>query len=99
MIRQLKLPPEACLVIEDSLLGFTAAKAAGLPTLITVSAYATDYYFDGAVSVVSDLGEPDAPARQIEGLPLAGPCVDLAQLRAWHQQYLEAQNRIPYQNQ
>jgi HAD superfamily hydrolase (TIGR01509 family) len=90
VMRQLKLPPEACLVIEDSLLGFTASKAAGLPTLITVSAYATDYDFDGAISVVSNLGEPDAPAQHLEGLPLAGPYVDLAQLRAWHKQYLEA---------
>ncbi len=90
VLKQMKLPPEACLVIEDSLLGFKAAKATGLPTLITVSTYAGNYVFDGALSVVSDLGEPDAPAHHIAGLPLAGPCVDLAQLRAWHQQYPEA---------
>jgi beta-phosphoglucomutase-like phosphatase (HAD superfamily) len=90
VLRQMKLPPESCLVVEDSLLGFKAARATGLPTLITVSTYASDYVFDGAVSVISDLGEAAAPARHIAGLPLAGPYVDLAQLRAWHHQYLQA---------
>jgi len=90
VLRQMNLPPEACLVIEDSSIGLAAARAAGLPTLITVSAYTTGGNFDGALSVVSDLGEPNAPARHIGGSPLSGACVDLAQLRTWHQAFTAA---------
>jgi HAD superfamily hydrolase (TIGR01509 family) len=84
VLNQLQLPPQACLAVEDSFPGLCAARAAGLPTLITVNAYTAGDNFDGALSVVSDLGEPNAPARPIAGLPLAAACVDLAQLRAWH---------------
>ena len=37
VMQRLGLPPEACLAIEDSSIGLTAARAAGLPTVITVS--------------------------------------------------------------
>jgi HAD superfamily hydrolase (TIGR01509 family) len=84
VLAQLCLPPQACLAIEDSFAGLAAARAAGLPTLITGNAGTANDDFGGALGVVSDLGEPDAPARHIAGLPLAGACVDLAQLRAWH---------------
>ncbi len=91
VLHQMNLPPEACLAIEDSQPGLIAARAAGLPTLITVSPYTAGQNFDGALSVVSNLGEPDAPAHSLEGLALSGPLVDLAQLRVWHQQ----RNEIP----
>ena len=86
VLRQLDLPPEACLVIEDSSIGLRAARAANLPTVITASTYTVHENFAGALCVVSDLGEPDTPARHIDGLPLEGHCVDLAQLRTWHRQ-------------
>jgi HAD superfamily hydrolase (TIGR01509 family) len=87
VLRQMDLPPEACLALEDSRPGLAAARAAGLPTVVTVSAYTAGDHFDGALSVVSDLGEPGAAARHLGGLPLAGKCIDLAQLRAWHAQH------------
>ena len=90
VLQRLGLPPEACLAIEDSSIGLTAARAARLPTVITVSSYTADENFDGALSVLSGLGETDAPAKAITGLPLDGPCVDVAQLRAWHRQALKA---------
>lgn len=86
VLRQMNLPPEACLAIEDSHAGLLAARAAGLPTLITVNSYTAGQNFSGALSVISDLGEPHAPARNLDGLPLDGQFVDLAQLRVWHQQ-------------
>lgn len=95
VLGELQLPPHACLAIEDSFPGLCAARAAGLPSLITVNAYTADDDFDGALCVVSDLGEANAPARVIAGLPLAGACVDLAQLRAWHRQSLEAAGAQP----
>ena len=90
VLQRLGLPAEACLAIEDSSIGLTAARAARLPTVITVSSYTADENFDGALSVLSGLGETDAPAKAITGLPLDGPCVDVAQLRAWHRQALKA---------
>lgn len=86
VLRQMDLPPEACIAIEDSRPGLAAARAAGLPTVVTVSAYTAGDQFDGALSVVSDLGEPNAASQHLGGLPLAGNCIDLAQLRAWHAQ-------------
>ena len=86
-LQQLNLPPENCLAIEDSHIGLTAARAAGLATVITVSKYTGEDNFQGALSVVSDLGEPDQPALHLDGLPLAGKCVDLAQLLEWHRQH------------
>ena len=85
VLEQLDLPAAACLAIEDSFPGLSAARTAGLPTLITVNSYTANDDFAGALSVISDLGEPDAPARHVAGHPLAGPCIDLAQLRTWHQ--------------
>lgn len=90
VLQQMGLPPEACLAIEDSHPGLTAAHAAGIPTIITVNAYTSGQNFDGALSVVSDLGEPDAPARHIAGLPLSGTCVDPTQLIDWHRKYLKS---------
>ena len=85
VLEQLKLPAQACLAIEDSFPGLSAARAAGLPTLITVNGYTANDDFSGALSVISNLGEPDAPARHIAGQALTGSCVDLTQLRTWHQ--------------
>ena len=55
----LGLPVSECIVIEDSRNGLLAATGAGLPCLITTSAYTTDEDFGGAVAVVPELG--DAP--------------------------------------
>ena len=55
----LGLPVTECVVIEDSRNGLLAATGAGLPTLITTSAYTKDEDFTGALEVVPELG--DAP--------------------------------------
>ena len=55
----LGLPVTECVVIEDSRNGLLAATGAGLPTLITTSAYTVDEDFTGALDVVPELG--DAP--------------------------------------
>jgi beta-phosphoglucomutase-like phosphatase (HAD superfamily) len=51
----LGLDPASCVVIEDSHIGLTAAKAAGMRCIITKSAYTQDEDFTGADCVVSDL--------------------------------------------
>src|SRR5690606_5381416 len=63
-LETLALPPQDCVVIEDSRNGLLAATGAGLPTLITTSTYTVDEDFTGAVKVVPELGdEPNVNVR------------------------------------
>jgi HAD superfamily hydrolase (TIGR01509 family) len=56
-LETLGLPPQDCMVVEDSRNGLLAARGAGLPTLITTSTYTVDEDFTGAVKVVPELGD------------------------------------------
>ena len=51
----LNLDPAACMVIEDSHIGLTAARAAGMHCIVTKSTYTADENFAGADRVVADL--------------------------------------------
>jgi HAD superfamily hydrolase (TIGR01509 family) len=63
-LETLGLPPQDCMVIEDSRNGLLAATGAGLPTLITTSTYTIDEDFTGAAKVVPELGdEPNVNVR------------------------------------
>ena len=84
VLREMNLPANACLAIEDTQIGLTAARAAGLASVVTVSSYSTGEDFSGALSVVSHLGEPELPASHLGGQPLCGGHVDLGQLQKWH---------------
>ena len=59
--------PERCLAVEDSRNGLLSSLAAGIPTLVTVSAYTADQNFPGALAVLDHLGEPDLPCRTLAG--------------------------------
>lgn len=54
---KLKLPAQQCLAVEDSGIGLAAASGAGIPVLISRSAYFSDDDFSGAVCTVDDLTE------------------------------------------
>ena len=71
----LGLPPQACVVIEDSRNGLLAAKGAGFPCLITTSTYTLDEDFTEADRVVPELG--DEPTINIT-------LADLGELAAQH---------------
>ena len=58
---RLGLPAAECVVIEDSRNGLLAAGGAGMPCLITTSAYTRDEDFTGAAKVVPELGDPPNP--------------------------------------
>jgi beta-phosphoglucomutase-like phosphatase (HAD superfamily) len=75
--------PGSCVAIEDSENGIKAARAAGLPVLAAPSYYLKGDDFSLATSVVTDLGEPDRPCRQIGGLRFERDYVDLDGLYAW----------------
>ena len=63
-LETLALPPNDCIVIEDSRNGLLAATGAGLPVLITTSTYTVDEDFAEAALVVSELGdEPNVQIR------------------------------------
>mgnify|MGYP000211466341 CR=1 FL=1 len=80
----LGLPPERCMALEDAVIGVKAAGNAGVPVLVTESAYTEGEDFSGAVAVLSDLGTETAPFTQRDGTPAAQGVVDLAMLRRWH---------------
>jgi HAD superfamily hydrolase (TIGR01509 family) len=75
--------PGSCVAIEDSKNGIKAARAAGLPVLAAPSYYLKGDDFSLATSVLTDLGEPDRPCRQIGGLRFDRDYVDIDGLNAW----------------
>ncbi|MEJ5211965.1 MAG: HAD-IA family hydrolase, partial [Burkholderiales bacterium] len=84
VLARMGLEPGQCLAFEDSGNGIRASRAAGLPTVVTVNDYTRDHDFSGAIAVLSDLGEPDAPFQVIRGEAAGRGWVDLPLLRAWH---------------
>ncbi|MBW8073360.1 MAG: HAD-IA family hydrolase [Ferrovum sp.] len=61
------------LAFEDSENGLRSARAAGLPTLVTINEYTRGQDFSGAEAVLSDLGEPHQPYTLHQGaLPPVG---------------------------
>lgn len=81
-LERLGLRPGECLALEDSHNGLRASLGAGIPTVITVNGYTLDDDFTGALAVLTDLGEPGAPYRRLDGE--GSGVVDLATLRSWH---------------
>ncbi|MXO59008.1 HAD-IA family hydrolase [Altererythrobacter salegens] len=55
--QSLGLPPERCVVIEDSRNGLLAAKGAGFPCLVTTSTYTVDEDLSEADRIVPELGD------------------------------------------
>ena len=51
----LGMKPEDCLVIEDTLRGLNAARAAGIPCLIIPNSFTRHQHFTGALKVLSDI--------------------------------------------
>jgi beta-phosphoglucomutase-like phosphatase (HAD superfamily) len=83
-LEKLGLPTADCLVIEDSHNGLLAAEAAGIRCVVTLSSYTWEEDMSGAVLVVSDFGEPDAPMQIVANRSHAnpGPYVTMKDLQA-----------------
>ncbi len=78
----LDLDPEDAIAIEDSYNGLAAARAAGLPVLVTRSVFFASDSHAGAMAVCDHLDAPATPSRRLVG---ASPAyVDLSRLREWH---------------
>ena len=59
VLARLGLPAQQCLALEDTRNGLLAARAAGIPTLVTRNDYSRTQNFEGALRVVDSLGEGD----------------------------------------
>jgi HAD superfamily hydrolase (TIGR01509 family) len=81
-LEKLNLRARTCVAVEDAAIGLQAARAAGIATLVTVSEYTRGEDFSGAAAVLSDLGEPDAPAQFLAGPRAPNGFADVTFLRA-----------------
>jgi len=79
-LQKLGLPPEACLAFEDSGNGIRSSLGAGIQTVVTINDYTREDDFSGAALVLTDLGEPAAPCRVLQGDTGGRQLVDLALL-------------------
>ena len=80
-LQRLGIEADEAIAIEDSPNGLAAARAAGIATLVTRSAYFGDCTFDGALAECDDLAAP-APVRS-PVVPFAHGPVSLRALREW----------------
>ena len=83
-MEQMNISPDACLAFEDSLNGVKSSLAADLKTLITVNGYTKDDDFSGAVLVLDQYGEPNAPFTVLEGDAGDFSHVNIAMLKELH---------------
>ncbi len=86
VLREIGVAADDALAFEDSAAGLCAALSAGLRTVVTLNEYTDDQDFTGALSVLSNFGEAQAPAIVIAGAALERGVVDLAQLQVWHKE-------------
>lgn len=77
---KLQLTAGECLAFEDSENGLKSSTGAGLRTVITINDYTLDHDFDGAILVLSDLGEPESPCQVLRGALSCSNFVDLVAL-------------------
>ena len=77
----LGLPAERCVAFEDSRNGLQAAKAAGLYTVVTPTAWTCGESFADADLLLPHLGDPDHPLPDAEAGIVGGPWLGIAQLR------------------
>lgn len=83
-MEEMGVSASGCLSFEDTPRGVKGSRAVGLPSVATVSSYTRDEDFDGALAVISDLGEPDRPFQLLAGSAFGHKCVTVELLRKWH---------------
>lgn len=82
-LEKMNLQPEQCIAFEDSENGIRSSLGAKLPTIVTINDYTRNHAFDGAMSVLSDLGEPGQPAQTIAGKEPSQGHISVADLKHW----------------
>ncbi|MEJ2142354.1 MAG: HAD family hydrolase [Gammaproteobacteria bacterium] len=66
-MEKMNITADKCIAFEDSHNGILATSDAGLRTIITTNGYTHDDDFNGAVAVLTNMGEPDAPFEVLQG--------------------------------
>jgi len=84
VLERLGLPAADCLAIEDSAAGAAAARAAGLPVIVTRSRYSAGEDVGTVLADLGGLGEPSAVAAGVAQGRAWNGVVDLDTLGAWH---------------
>jgi len=79
-LEKMGLEADQCIAFEDSLNGILSSQGAKLKTIITVNGYTRDDDFTGAVVVLDQMGEPDAPCTVLQG-EADVRCLDLAAVK------------------
>lgn len=80
-LERLGIQPEEAVAMEDSINGLKSAVQAGIPTIITPSSFTQGEDFSGALTVVSDLGDPKSSLAWLSGVRVEGPTLDLPTIR------------------
>lgn len=82
VLKKLNIDGSRCLAFEDSENGLRAAAAAGIPAIVTPTAYTRHHDFDEALAVLPHLGDPDMPIEEVRRHESGW--IDLPTLRRWH---------------
>jgi HAD superfamily hydrolase (TIGR01509 family) len=67
-VKEMGLDKSRCVIVEDSGIGWGAAKAAGISCIVTKSSYTANEDFTGANMIVEDLGGDSATGVTLETL-------------------------------
>ena len=84
VLRRLGLAAAECLALEDSAAGAGAARAAGLPVIVTRSRFTADDEVGDVLADLDGLGDADRAAGGTALGQAWSGVVDLGILRAWH---------------
>ncbi|MBE0625721.1 MAG: HAD-IA family hydrolase [Burkholderiales bacterium] len=80
----LRLPASDCIAFEDSVNGLVSAKAAGLYTVVTPTAWSEGQDYSGADLLLRSLGDADAPLADEDARRAGGPYLTLERLQQLH---------------
>ena len=80
----LRLQAGECVAFEDSVNGLRSAKAAGLYTVLTPTAWNEGQDFSGADLLLASLGDASAPLQDGDAVRAGGPGLTLEHLRQLH---------------
>tara|TARA_B100000989_G_scaffold296115_1_gene278598 strand:+ start:253 stop:1020 length:768 start_codon:yes stop_codon:yes gene_type:complete len=88
-LSQLKLPSQSCLAIESSPRGYESAIGANINVIVTPSQYSIKERFENALTVISDLGEPDKPFKILDQSKIESTYVNYQFLKKLHNSNVE----------
>ena len=84
VLGMLRLPASDCVAFEDSVNGLNSAKAAGLYTVVTPTAWSEGQDFSDADLLLRSLGDADAPLAAEDARQAGGPQLTLTRLQQLH---------------